>query len=106
LQIVPDEDILFLACTRPAMIFGITIEAAFFLVIVTGILFLIGGHLFYLLFGFLFYGMCYCLCKKDPNQFSILLAFIKTKLSCKTRFYWNGASTVSPLKLKKRNHDF
>ena len=43
------EDTLFLACTRPAMVAGVPMEAMGVNVILTGVVFLAGGNLFYLL---------------------------------------------------------
>lgn len=40
-----DEDILFLACTRPAMMAGVTIEAWFVIGLGTLMIFLISGSL-------------------------------------------------------------
>lgn len=96
----PTEDILFLACTRPAMWAGVTMEALFVIIITTGIIFLIGGSLLYLLTGLFIYAACRTACTHDPNQFSILFAWMRTKLRCRTRSYW-GASTVSPLRVRQ-----
>ena len=43
------EDPLFLACTRPAMVMGVPMEAMGVNLIVSGIVFLVGGSLLYLL---------------------------------------------------------
>lgn len=96
----PTEDILFLACTRPAMWAGVTVEALFVIMITTGIIFLAGGSLLYLLAGVFIYAACRAICAHDPNQFSVLFAWMGTKLRCRTRPYW-GASTVSPLRVRK-----
>ncbi|WP_285295580.1 type IV secretion system protein VirB3 [Aureimonas altamirensis] len=96
----PTEDILFLACTRPAMWAGVTLEAVFVILISTGIIFLVGGSLLYLLVGAFIYAACRAVCAHDPNQFSIFFAWMATKLRCRNRVYW-GASTVSPLRVKR-----
>jgi len=93
----PVEDILFLACTRPAMMAGVTIEAGFVIIISTGIIFLVGGSLLYLLSGLFIYAACRAICAHDPNQFAIIFSWAQTKLRCKTRAYWGGFSTSSPL---------
>lgn len=95
-----NEDILFLACTRPAMWAGVTMEAVFIIIILTGLIFLAGGSLLYLLVGAFIYAACRAICANDPNQFSIIFAWAKTKLRCRTRVYW-GASSVSPLRVGK-----
>ncbi|PSH70129.1 type IV secretion system protein VirB3 [Phyllobacterium brassicacearum] len=97
----PTEDLLFLACTRPTMMAGVTIEAGFIILIVTGIVFLAGGSLLYLLSGVFIYAACRTMCAQDPNQFAILFAWARTRMRCKTRAYWGGSSTVSPLRVRK-----
>jgi len=97
----PVEDILFLACTRPTMIAGVTLEAGFVIIITTGIIFLTGGSLLYLLSGLFIYAACRAICAHDPNQFAIIFAWTRTKLRCRTRSYWNGNSTISPLRVRK-----
>ena len=76
----PTEDLLFLACTRPAMMAGVTIEAGFIILIVTSIVFLAGGSLLYLLSGVFIYAACRAMCAQDPNQFAILFAWTRTKM--------------------------
>ena len=49
-----NEDTLFLACTRPAMIAGVTMEAMGVNVIITGVLYILGGNLLLALVGVLF----------------------------------------------------
>lgn len=95
-----NEDTLFLACTRPAMYAGVPMEAWFVIIISTGIIFLAGGSLLYLVSGLFCYAACRLICKHDPNQFSVLFAWMNTKLRCRTRLYW-GASTSSPLRVRE-----
>lgn len=94
-----NEDILFLACTRPAMMAGVTIEAWFVIGLGTLLIFLIGGSLVYLLCGGFVYAACRLACKHDPNQFGLIAAWLTTKLRCPTRAYW-GASSASPLHVR------
>ena len=96
----PTEDILFLACTRPAMFAGVTMEAVFIIIVLTGLISLAGGSLLYLLVGVFIYAGCSAVCANDPTQFSIIFAWSATKRKCRTRVYW-GASSVSPLRVKK-----
>ena len=97
----PTEDVLFLACTRPAMMFGVTIEAGFVIIIVSGIVFLAGDSLLYLLSGLFIYAGCRAVCASDPNQFAVIFAWGRTKMRCKTRAYWGDLSTVSPLRVRR-----
>ena len=96
----PTEDILFLACTRPAMMAGVTIEAGFFIIVLSGIIFLAGGSLLYLVSGLFIYTACRAMCAHDPNQFALFFAWASTKARCRTRNYWGG-STTSPLRTRK-----
>jgi len=96
----PVEDILFLACTRPTMIAGVTAEAFPFILFLSCLIFLIGGHLLYLLSGLFIYLACRSICAHDPNQFALLRAWSGTKAACKTKLYW-GASSTSPLRIRK-----
>jgi type IV secretion system protein VirB3 len=95
-----NEDILFLACTRPAAFAGAPMEAWFVIIVSTGVVFLAGGSLLYLASGFFSYAACRVICKHDPNQFSVLFAWAGTKLRCRTRAYW-GASSASPLRVRE-----
>lgn len=95
-----NEDILFLACTRPAMMAGVTIEAWFVIGLGTLMIFLIGGSIFYLVCGGFVYAGCRLACKHEPNQFGLIAAWMTTKVRCRTRTYW-GASSASPLRVRE-----
>lgn len=66
------EDILFLACTRPAMIFGVPMEAMGITVMVSTIAFLGAGSLLYLLIAPVLHVVFRAVCKADPNAFRVL----------------------------------
>ncbi|MBF9235607.1 type IV secretion system protein VirB3 [Microvirga alba] len=95
------EDPLFLACTRPAMIGGVTMEAVGVNVLFSCILFIAAGNIFYMAIGGVLHLICRALCKHDPNIFRVLNAWRETKARCLNRFYWGGSS-VSPLKVHRR----
>ncbi len=96
-----EEDILFLACTRPAMIGGVTMEAMGLNVMLTTILYITAGSLAYALVGVVFHFLFRTLLKHDHNMFRILLSWIETRGRSRNTSYWGGA-TLSPLRLTRR----
>jgi type IV secretion system protein VirB3 len=79
------EDTLFLACTRPAMIAGVTMEAMALNVMFSCILFLVAGSILYGLVALPIHGLCRIICRHDPSMFRILLAWIETRGRTATR---------------------
>ncbi|GAA5543924.1 type IV secretion system protein VirB3 [Ochrobactrum soli] len=98
---VLEEDTLFLACTRPAMIAGVTMEAMGINVMLTTILYIAAGSIAYALVGIAFHFVFRTLVKHDHNMFRILLAWVETRGRSRNAAYWGGA-TLSPLKLVRR----
>lgn len=96
-----EEDTLFLACTRPAMIAGVTMEATGINIMLTTILYIIAGSIAYALVGVVLHLVFRALLKHDHNMFRILLAWVETRGRSRNAFYWGGA-TLSPLKLVRR----
>ena len=96
-----EEDILFLACTRPAMIGGVTMEAMGLNVMLTTILYITAGSLAYALVGVVFHFLFRTLLKHDHNMFRILLSWIETRGRSRNTSYWGGA-TLTPLRLTRR----
>lgn len=86
------EDLLFLACTRPAMVLGVPMEAFGVNVIVTGVFFLIGGSLGYLLIAPAIHAVFLGLCRHDPNAFRILAVWLDTRGRCRDASFWGGSS--------------
>ncbi|SDF74879.1 type IV secretion system protein VirB3 [Bradyrhizobium brasilense] len=95
-----DQNTLFLACTRPTMFQGVTLEAFMVNAFFTGIIFLSLKSIFYFSVGIFVHVIFRQICKNDPNAFKILFEFAKTKMRCRTRQFWR-ASTVSPLRLRR-----
>ena len=95
------EDTLFLACTRPAMIAGVTMEAMALNVMFSCILFLVAGSILYGLVALPIHGLCRIICRHDPNMFRILLAWIETRGRTRNALFWGGSS-CTPLKLVRR----
>lgn len=100
-KVTLEEDTLFLACTRPAMIAGVTMEAMGANVMMTTILFIIAGSIAYALVGVVFHLIFRALVKHDHNMFRILLAWIETRGRSRNGAYWGGAS-LTPLRLVRR----
>lgn len=96
-----EEDTLFLACTRPAMIAGVTMEAMGINIMLTTVLYITAGSIAYLAVGVVFHLVFRALVRHDHNMFRILLAWIETRGRSRNAFYWGGA-TLSPLKLTRR----
>ncbi|WP_349436782.1 type IV secretion system protein VirB3 [Pararhizobium sp. A13] len=95
-----EEETLFLACTRPAMIAGVTMEAMGLNIMLTTILYITVGSITYALVGVVFHFVFRTLVKHDHNMFRILLSWIETRGRSRNTFYWGGA-TLSPLKLAR-----
>lgn len=95
------EDTLFLACTRPAMIAGVTMEAMALNVMFSCILFLVAGSIIYGLVAVPIHGLCRIICRHDPNMFRILLAWIETRGRARNATFWGGSS-CTPLTLVRR----
>ncbi|ANK94197.1 MULTISPECIES: type IV secretion system protein VirB3 [Rhizobium] len=96
-----EEDILFLACTRPAMIAGVTMEAMGVNIMLTTILYITAGSIAYALIGVVFHVVFRALVKHDHNMFRILIAWIETRGRSRNAAYWGG-TTLSPLTLTRR----
>lgn len=95
------EDPLFLACTRPAMVMGVPMEAMGINVILSGIVFLVGGSLLYLLVAPALHLVFRAICKADHNAFRLLLVYVDTKGRSRNGATWGGSSPT-PLPLVRR----
>lgn len=95
------EDPLFLACTRPAMFLGVPMEAMGVNVMVSGLAFLVGGSLLYLLIAPALHLVFRAICRVDHNAFRLLLVFVDTKGRARNGAVWGGSSPT-PLPLMRR----
>ena len=91
-----EQDICFLACTRPAMFLGVTMEAFGFNVIGSTIAFLLLGSIRYATIGIVIHFVFRALIWHDHNRFRILLAWIETRGRMRNGLHWGGAS-VTPM---------
>lgn len=95
------EDTLFLACTRPAMVASVPIEAVGINIMITGFCFLAGNNLLYLLVGPVLHFIFRLIVKNDHNQFRVLAVWLDTKMRCRNAGLWGGSS-ITPLKTVRR----
>lgn len=95
------EDTLFLACTRPAMILGVPMEAMGINIILTAIAFLAGHSPLYLLIAPVLHLVFQAICKSDHNAFRLLWLYVETKGRARNGALWGGSSTT-PLPLRRR----
>ena len=95
------EDVLFLACTRPAMILGAPMEAVGINIIFTAIAFLAGHSPLYLLIAPVLHLVFQAICKSDHNAFRVLWLYVDTKGRSRNSALWGGSS-ATPLPLRRR----
>jgi type IV secretion system protein VirB3 len=95
-----NEDVLFLACTRPAMWQGVPLEALAINGMITSIIFVVMSNPFYLLIGVVVHYAMRALISHDYNMFTILRLWSATKGRARNTDQWGGSS-VSPLPLTK-----
>jgi type IV secretion system protein VirB3 len=94
------EEPLFLACTRPALILGVPMEAMAVNLMVSCVAFLAGGSLLYLLVAPALHLVFQAICKADPNAFRVLWLALETRGRARNGGLWGGSST-SPLALRR-----
>ncbi|WP_208436163.1 type IV secretion system protein VirB3 [Bartonella phoceensis] len=93
-----NEDTLFLACTRPTMFAGVTMEAMALNVMATSILFIVTSGFDMIGLGVGVHFILREVTKHDHNQFRVLFAWLNTRGKQKNLKRWGGGST-SPLLL-------
>lgn len=95
------EDTLFLACTRPAMVMGVPMEAVGLNLIVSATVFLAAHSPFYLLVAPALHVVFAAVCKHDHNAFRVLWLYVETKGRSRNGAAWGGSS-ATPLPLRRR----
>lgn len=95
------EDALFLACTRPAMVAGVPMEAMGLNVMLTATIFLAAHSPAWLLIGPAVHVVFRAICKHDHNAFRVLFLYVETKGRARNGTAWGGSS-ATPLPLKRR----
>jgi type IV secretion system protein VirB3 len=92
---IPLADPLYLACTRPAMVWGAPMEAMGLNIILTGFAFLAGGGLGWLLIGPTLHLIARALTRHEPNAFRLL--WLHLELAGKGRLTMWGGTSHDPL---------
>jgi type IV secretion system protein VirB3 len=95
------EDTLFLACTRPAMIAGVPMEAMGINLMVSATAFLAGHSLLYLLAAPAVHLVFAAVSKTDHNAFRLLYLYLDTKGRARNAALWGGSSPT-PLRVVRR----
>jgi type IV secretion system protein VirB3 len=95
------EDVLFLACTRPAMVAGVPMEAMGLNVMVSATAFLAGHSLLYLLVAPALHLVFAAICRTDHNAFRLLYLYVETKGRARNAALWGGSSPA-PLPVLRR----
>jgi type IV secretion system protein VirB3 len=95
-----DEEPLFLACTRPAMVLGVPMEAVGVNVIVSCVAFLAAGSMLWLLLAPALHLVFRAICRSDPNAFRVLFMWVETKGQARNGGVWGGSS-ATPLPLRR-----
>jgi type IV secretion system protein VirB3 len=97
----PEEDILFLACTRPAMFAGVTMEAFGLNAVVTSIIYMAAGSIFYSVVGVFIHFILVGVLRHDPNRLRLLWRCLGTKGRSRNVLVWGGSS-VAPNRLFRK----
>jgi type IV secretion system protein VirB3 len=92
-------DPVFLGCTRPTMMFGVTLDFMLANGMVSMLLFLGTGQLLWLLSVIPGHAIAYLLCASEPRMLELLGLWAKTKGACINRGYWK-ASSYTPFRLR------
>jgi len=95
-----NEDPLFLALTRPAMIWGIPMEAFALSCAIGGIVMIAADSILYLLLAPPLLLLSRLIAERDQNAFRILFKWLDTSGRCRNRGFWGGTS-CSPLRLRR-----
>lgn len=101
------EDVLFLACTRPAMVLGAPIEAVGVTLIVSALAFLVAGSPLYLLIAPSLHLVSRAICASDPNAFRVLYLGLAARAQLGGGRLWGGPSPgplAPPRQLARRAH--
>lgn len=97
-QLIADP--LFLACTRPAMLLGVPLEAMVVNLMLTGILFVGGNNMLFLLVAPVLHVIFRAICKHDHNAFRLIWMWIETKGRARNKRLWGGSS-CSPIRVSR-----
>ncbi len=83
---------LFIGATRPAMMFGVTMNFFTANVMISALTYLIAKNPLYLLMIVPLHGIAWGLCKNEPRMLSLVGLWAKTKGACFNRRFWKASS--------------
>jgi type IV secretion system protein VirB3 len=95
-----EEEPLFLACTRPALVLGVPMEAMGLNLMLSCVVFLAAGSMLWLLVAPALHLVFRAICKTDPNAFRVLWLWVETKGRARNAGLWGGSSPT-PLPLRR-----
>ena len=95
-----EQEPLFLACTRPALVLGTPMEAVGLNLIVSCVAFLAASSMLWLLLAPVLHLVFRGICRSDPNAFRVLYLWVETKGRSRNGALWGGSSP-SPLPLRR-----
>ena len=95
-----EEEPLFLACTRPALVLGVPMEAMGLNLIFSCVVFLAAGSMLWLLIAPALHLVFRAVCRSDPNAFRVLYLWVETKGRARNGGVWGGSS-ATPLPLRR-----
>lgn len=93
-------DVLFVAMTRPATMWGIPLTAFVIEFMATTLIFLAIGNPLYLALALPIHAILYLMSSNDPGVFNSLFLWMKTIGRSLNTGFW-GAASFSPLETKK-----
>ena len=89
------HDMLFLALTRPATVWGVTYSFVVFNLVLTGMVFIWTGSFLAGLIGVPLHIGGYIACLQEPRRFDLWWVRLRHALPTRTRFFW-GADSYQP----------
>jgi type IV secretion system protein VirB3 len=93
------QDVLFLACTRPAMWQGVPLPGVMLNFVATMMLFIMVMNPLYMMIGVVVHIAMRTVVATDYNMFGMVFLWFETKLKARNTTLWGGSS-ISPLPLR------
>lgn len=85
-------DPVFVAMTRPAMLFGVTYSGIILNLTMVSVFFITSDDFWPFVWGVPIHGVMGLLCRWEPRYFDILKVWANTNGQARSRFYWKGSS--------------
>ena len=84
-------DPLFVGLTRPAMIFGVTLDVLLFNLIITSVVFIATQNLLYFALAIPVHGAAALICLNEPRTFNLLFSYVSTR-NMRNKAFWKSSS--------------